>query len=80
MTAEVVITYNAKEQFNRLSKQEQAELMRVLSEPDRLKRSQQVGGTSGYVSRFGQDKRAYWTLGDGQVLVLSIVARNTLAA
>ena len=76
MTPEVVIAYHAKEQFNRLSKEEKVELTHLLSEPDRLKRSKQIGGPGRYVSHLGQDKRVYWEMNGGKVVVLSVVARN----
>lgn len=76
----VIVTYHAKEQFNRLSTEEQAELKRLLAEPDELARTKQVGKSERFVSRFGQNKRAYWTRSDdGTIVVLSVV-HDALAA
>ena len=75
MPAELVVTYQAREQFNRLSPQEQADLTRVLSEPEKLKPARMTGHSGRFVSRFGKDKRVYWEESDdGKLVVLSVVA------
>jgi hypothetical protein len=102
MTAEVVVPYQAKQQFSRLSTKERAALTRLLSQPSKPERNErgrgpgrlmshlrrnrradstesehteQAGSQSGFVSRFGRDKRVYWKKSnDGKIVVLSIVA------
>ena len=74
MTAEVVVTYQARQQFGRLSPQEQAALTHVLNDPAATTRTEPAGDPGKFVSRLGRDMRVYWTRqGDGKIAVLSVV-------
>ena len=75
MTAEMVVNYHAREQFSRLTTQEQENLKRVLSEPTNSEQARQVGDSDRFVSRFGHDMRVHWKKSDdGKIVVLSVVA------
>ena len=75
MAADVVVTYHAREQFSRLSRQEQASLKRLLGEPTNVAQATQVGGSDRFVSRLGGGKRVHWRKSDdGKIVVLSVVA------
>jgi len=70
----VQVTYHAKSQFERLSKTEKDELVRMLTDPDLRLRPQKTVPSGNSVSRLGATKRVVWKLSEnGNPLVLSVV-------
>jgi hypothetical protein len=75
MTPEVIVTYHAKEQVDRLSPRERAALMRLASAPGSLAETRPTETAGKFVSRLGEDKRVYWErTSDGRIVILSVVA------
>ena len=75
MSTDVVVTYQAREQFGRLSSQDQASLRRVLGDPSAPGTTKQADSPERFVSKFGRGMRVHWKRADdGKVVVLSVVA------
>jgi hypothetical protein len=66
------VTYQAEPQFHRLSKAEEAELERVVTDPQRP--GSELPPPGKFVSRLGASKRVVWTLSDqGRPRIVSVV-------
>jgi len=75
MPTDVVVAYHAREQFDRLSRQDRASLRRVLDGPADPGTTKQTDASDRFVSRFGRGMRVHWRkVEDGKVVVLSVVS------
>jgi len=71
----IVVSYQAQEQFNRLSAKQQSDLTRLLSE-DGPSHTRMEGQPDRYISRLGANLRVLWRkAGAGKAEVLSIVTK-----